>query len=176
MNQINDLSVSGDRVILPQIVTIGVYGFSEDSFFNALQKAGVDIFCDIRRRRSVRGAKYAFANSKRLQARLAGLGIRYEHLLDLAPTAEIRDLQKAVDEKDAVAKRKRVGLDDSFIETYEMEILTPFNAETFLSELGQDSKVIALFCVEREPAACHRSLVADKLARELGLEVNHLVP
>ena len=33
----------------PKIVTIGVYGFDEDSFFEALRKAKVDTFCDIRK-------------------------------------------------------------------------------------------------------------------------------
>jgi hypothetical protein len=34
----------------------------------------------------------------------------------------------------------------------------------------------ALFCVERDPEACHRSLVADRLASEHGLSVDHLRP
>ena len=44
----------------PKIVTIGVYGFDETGFFRALQDAEVDTFCDIRDRRGVRGATYAF--------------------------------------------------------------------------------------------------------------------
>ena len=58
-----------------KLITIGVYGFDEESFFQALLAAGVDVFCDIRQRRGVRGATYAFANSQRLQRRLAELGI-----------------------------------------------------------------------------------------------------
>ena len=50
-----------------KLVTIGVYGFDEASFFAALQTAGVDTLCDMRQRRGVRGADYAFVNSKRLQ-------------------------------------------------------------------------------------------------------------
>ena len=60
-----------------KVVTIGVYGFDEEHFFQALTDARVDTFCDIRQRRNVRGAQYAFANSKRLQRRLGELGIRY---------------------------------------------------------------------------------------------------
>ena len=70
----------------PKIVTIGVYGFDEARFFEALRKVKVDTFCDIRNRRGVRGSTYAFANSLRLQARLAELGIRYLYRKDLAPT------------------------------------------------------------------------------------------
>lgn len=31
-------------------------------------------------------------------------------------------------------------------------------------------------CVERDPEACHRSLVAARLASEFGLAVTHLKP
>ena len=33
----------------------------------------------------------------------------------------------------------------------------------------------ALFCVERDARACHRSLVAQRMAEECGVEVEHLV-
>ena len=48
------------------IFTIGVYGLTEDDFFQKLISSSIDTFCDIRRRRGVRGAKYAYVNSKKL--------------------------------------------------------------------------------------------------------------
>jgi hypothetical protein len=42
-------------------------------------------------------------------------------------------------------------------------------------ELPADS-VTALICVERDPEACHRSLVAERLRAEHGLPVMHLRP
>src|SRR5712692_9291603 len=80
-----------------KFVTIGVYGFSEAGFFDALQNAGVETFCDIRWRRGVRGAEYAFANSARLQKKLGELGIRYLHCRELAPTPALRRRQAQVD-------------------------------------------------------------------------------
>ncbi len=74
----------------PKIVTIGVYGFDQESFFQALLDAKVDTFCDIRMRRGMRGSKYAFVNSSSLQKRLGELDIQYLHLKDLAPDHEIR--------------------------------------------------------------------------------------
>ena len=71
-------------------MTLGVYGFTAEAFFEALQRAGVDTFCDIRWRRGVRGREYAFANSGRLQQRLGELGMRYLHLRELAPTPALR--------------------------------------------------------------------------------------
>lgn len=176
MNPNKELSETADSRHTPRILTIGVYGYSEEAFFQALQGAGVDTFCDIRGRRGVRGATYAFANSKRLQARLAELGIKYHHLPELAPTAAIRERQKRADKAAKVAKRKRAVLDQSFVEAYQDEILTAFDARSFMQEMGGQAQVIALFCVEKEPEACHRSLVAEELERELGLEVQHKIP
>ena len=92
---------------LNKIVTIGVYGFDAESFFAALQRAGVDTLCDLRRRRGVRGSEYAFANRTRLEARLAALGIRYVHRLDLAPSNPLRQRQYAVDAVEGISKRQR---------------------------------------------------------------------
>ena len=159
-----------------RIVTIGVYGFDEAGFFRALQDAKVDTLCDIRYRRGVRGATYAFANSQRLQARLADLGISYLHRKDLAPSKDVRSKQVEADKATKTAKRQRTELEQAFIEGYQNECLMGFHPQNLLDDLKPDAQVVALFCVEREPAACHRSLVADKLAKELSLEVEHILP
>ena len=159
-----------------KIVTIGVFGFSEEAFFDALQAAQVDTFCDIRQRRGVRGAAYAFCNSQRLQSRLAELGIRYLHRKDLAPTTAVRQIQYEADKANKVAKRQRTTLGQAFIGAYQEEILANFEPQSLLDELETDAQVVALFCVEREPGACHRSLVAAKLQEELGLEVEDVLP
>lgn len=159
-----------------KIITIGVFGFSEDAFFNALQEAQVDTFCDIRQRRGVRGATYAFCNSQRLQARLQELGIHYIHRKDLAPTTAVRQIQYAADKANKVAKRKRTTLGPAFVNAYQEEILIDFESHSLLDDLPDDTQVVALFCVERDPQACHRSLVASKLQDELGLEVEDILP
>ncbi len=159
-----------------KIVTIGVYGFDADSFFNALCKAEVDTFCDIRSRRGVRGATYAFANSKRLQARLAELDIRYIHRKDLGPTKVVREKQAAADKATKTAKRKRTELGEAFIKAYHTECLTAFDPQSLIEELESDAQIVALFCVETAPEACHRSLVADKLAKTFNLEVEDILP
>ena len=145
-------------------------------FFDALCQAEVDTFCDIRSRRGLRGSTYAFANSVRLQARLSELGIRYIHRKDLGPTKTVRDKQAAADKESKTAKRKRTVLGEAFIEAYQTECLAEFEPQTLLDELASDAKVVALFCVETAPEACHRSLVADKLAKTLDLEVEDILP
>ena len=37
-------------------------------------------------------------------------------------------------------------------------------------------RAAALMCVERDPEACHRSLIAERLAAEYGVVVTHLRP
>ena len=161
-----------------RLVTIGVYGFSEAGFFDALRAAGVDTLCDIRWRRGVRGAEYAFANSARLQARLGELGIRYLHRRELAPAPALRRRQAEADKTEKTAKRKRLALSDAFIAGYRQEHLADFDSRRFIEGLGAEARVVALLCVEREPGACHRSLLAERLQQDLGaaIELAHLTP
>jgi uncharacterized protein (DUF488 family) len=159
-----------------EFVTIGVVGYDAEHFFGALVDARVDLLCDIRRRRSVRGAEYAFANSLRLQARLAEWGIRYLHRIDLAPSDELRRRQAQVDQQAHVARRQRTLLSPGFVEGYTQSVLATFDPSAFLADLGLEVRVVALLCVEREPLACHRSLLAEYLHATLGAPVRHLTP
>ncbi len=159
-----------------KLVTIGVYGYDEAGFFAALEAAHVDTFCDLRRRRAVRGAQYAFANRVRLEARLEALGIRYLHFLGLAPSQTLRARQYAIDKTQHVSKRQRATLGADFIAGYMDECLAQFNSADFLAQLGPEARTVALFCVERDAVACHRSLVAARLHTETGVEVINLAP
>jgi uncharacterized protein (DUF488 family) len=160
-----------------RIITIGVYGFSEEAFFQNLRQARVDTFCDIRWRRGVRGREYAFANSSRLKKRLAELGIGYLHFRELAPSPELRKRQTAADKAAGIEKRKRSTLGEAFIAGYH-EALSGFDSRKFIASLGAETRIAALFCVERNPAACHRSLLLERLQQDLGaeIEVAHLMP
>src|SRR3954463_5170307 len=145
------------------LATIGVYGFSGETFLAALRDAGVQLLIDVRQRRGVRGSEYAWANSQRLQAALADGGIEYRHLKELAPTTELRHLQYAEDAKLGVGKRSRVELAPEYVTRYTGEILDRVDLERVVDALPGDA-VTALLCVERDPEACHRSLIATRLA------------
>ena len=112
----------------------------------------------------------------RLQSRLTELGIRYLHRRDLAPTEAVRDKQRQEDFLTKTAKRKRTVLGQEFIEAYRTDCLKYFDPISFLADLEDDTKVLAFFCVESSPDACHRSLVSGKLGDELGLRVEHILP
>lgn len=160
--------------MITEIYTIGVYGQTEDEFFLKLAKNKIDTFCDIRRRRAVRGSTYSFVNSTKLQQKLKEMNINYLHFLDLAPSKETREQQKQADKDSNTTKRQREGLSPSFIKAYENECLLDFSADNFISRLGNESQKVILFCVEQSANACHRSLVAEKLAEDINLKIVNL--
>jgi uncharacterized protein (DUF488 family) len=156
------------------IATIGVYGFDRESFLATLGGAGVELVLDVRQRRGVRGSEYAWANAKRLEAALAEAGVGYSHLPELAPTTELREVQYEEDARRGEGKRSRSVLAPEYVRRYEEEILAAVDLEPIAAWVG--SSKAALLCVERDPEACHRSLVAARLERELGFAVEDLRP
>jgi uncharacterized protein (DUF488 family) len=158
-----------------EVTTIGVYGWTLEAFLDALREAGVGLVLDVRQRRGVRGSEYAWANSARLQAALADAGIGYRHHPELAPTTELRQVQYREDDRAGVGKRSRAELAPEYRERYLREILDRADLASVVSELPGGAAA-ALLCVERDPEACHRSLVAESLAAEHGVAVTHLRP
>jgi uncharacterized protein (DUF488 family) len=164
-----------DDAAVGEAATIGVYGFTAKSFLAALRGANVHQLLDVRQRRGVRGREYAWANAVRLQRALADAAIDYRHHKQLAPTTELRRLQYREDARLGVGKRSRVELAPAYIERYTNEILDRVDLEPIVEDMPSDGKA-ALFCVESDPEACHRSLIAARLADRHGLPVTHLRP
>lgn len=158
-----------------ELRTIGVYGFDAASFLERLRSGGVSMLLDVRQRRGVRGTEYAWANSQRLQASLAAAGITYRHHRELAPTTELRQLQYAEDARQGVGKRTRRELAATYVDRYTAEILDHADLQVTVSALPSTGAG-ALFCVERDREACHRSLIAQRLAEQHGVTVEHLRP
>jgi uncharacterized protein (DUF488 family) len=158
-----------------QVATIGVYEWDLDTFLAALAQAEVGLLIDVRQRRGVRGPQYAWANAVRLQNALARADISYRHEKRLAPTTELRHLQYAEDARLGVGKRSRRELAAQYSIRYTREILDRFPLGELVAELPEDAPT-ALMCVERDPEACHRSLVAQRLADQHGVAVRHLLP
>jgi uncharacterized protein (DUF488 family) len=156
-------------------VTIGVYGWTLDRFLAALEAEGVRQLLDVRQRRGVRGSEYAWANAKRLQAALAEAGIEYRHEPQLAPTTELRQLQYREDDRLGVGKRSREALAPEYARRYTAEILDTVDLEPIVDELPSGAPA-ALLCVERDPEACHRSLIADRLHERHGVRIVHVRP
>ena len=155
--------------------TIGVFGSTADSFFKKLTDNKIDTFCDIRQRRGVRGSEYTFVNSKRLQEKLRDIGINYIHTIELAAPDIIRKIQYEADKKENIKQRKRETLSGDLIKAYKEQVLNKFDFNEFIKELkSAGSQRVALFCVEKNPSACHRSIVSEHLKNKFGFAVKHL--
>ena len=156
------------------IATIGVYGFDRESFLATLAEAAIELVLDVRQRRGVRGSEYAWANARRLQDSLSEAGISYSHLKELAPTTELRQAQYRADAQRGEGKRSRTVLSAEYASGYTEEILDRVDLAPIVKWIG-GSKA-ALLCVERDPEACHRSLIAARLQRDWGFSVENLRP
>jgi uncharacterized protein (DUF488 family) len=158
-----------------EFFTIGVYNSTEQAFFDKLTKNRIDTFCDIRQRRGIRGAQYAFVNSNRLQARLKELGIKYEYVSGLATPVEIREIQYEADQQKHQLKRERKHLDAKFVSAYKEKVLRTFNFSDFIETLRTaNANRIVLFCVEEIAEACHRSIVARELKEKYNFKITDL--
>ncbi len=155
---------------MKRIATVGVYEFDAHSFLRALDAAGVTQVIDVRQRRGVRGAEYAWANAQRLQRMLAEARIAYTYHPELAPDTELRHLQYREDARQGVGKRSREQLSPEYVRTYTEEILDLVPLNPLIGQLPVHG-IGALLCVEATAAACHRSLVARRLADRHGFEV-----
>jgi uncharacterized protein (DUF488 family) len=157
-----------------RIATIGVYGFDLEGFLAALGEARIDLVLDVRQRRGVRGREYAWANARRLQAALTEAGIGYEHRKELAPTTELRQLQYREDAKRGEGKRSRSALAPEVARRYREQVLDRVDLDSIFDPTA--GAAAALLCLERDPEACHRSLIAARLESERGVRVEHLRP
>jgi uncharacterized protein (DUF488 family) len=128
----------------------------------------------VRQWRGVRGARYAWANAGRLEAALRDAGVVYQHLPELAPTTAMREVQHEADAERGEGKRSRTALSHAYVELYTEEILDPADLDPLARFVGRSRA--ALFCVERDPVACHRSLIAARLARDHGARIVNLRP
>jgi uncharacterized protein (DUF488 family) len=149
-----------------------VYGYGPDRFVATLTGHGIDLLCDLRARRGVRGAEYSFANSTRLQQLVADAGIAYRHYPELAPTATMRAAQYAADRAAGVGQRTRHVLAESFVAEYRAILAEPAARDALLDIAGSAERP-CLLCVEREHKACHRSIAASALATAAGTQVVH---
>jgi uncharacterized protein (DUF488 family) len=158
-----------------KVLTIGVYGWNAGTFFAALEAARADALIDVRRRRAVRGPHYAFANAVRLTKALDERGIAYLHELELAPDAAMLDLQHAADAKAGQRYSERTALAPEYLRRYR-RVLERYDFGALARRLD-GYRAPVLLCVERIPEACHRGLVAPRLAEALGVRtVKHLLP
>ena len=137
-----------------EFFTIGVYNSTEKEFFEKLTQNN---------------------NSNILQQKLNDLEIKYGYIPELAPTTEIRELQKKIDLEKGELKSERQELGKIFVIEYKNRILKKFDFEKFIDSLEQISaNRVVLFCVEEHSEACHRSIITEKLSDNFNYRITHL--
>ncbi|HEU6441264.1 MAG TPA: DUF488 domain-containing protein [Microvirga sp.] len=140
----------------PQVFTIGYEGADVDRFLATLKDAGVATLADVRAVALSR--KRGFSKSA-LRDALSGQDIGYEHFIRLGTPKEGRQAARAGD-----ADLMRRIYCDEVLRTEEAQ-----EAFRDLEELAA-SKPVCLLCFERDPANCHRRVLAQRLASR-GFEI-----
>jgi uncharacterized protein (DUF488 family) len=142
------------------ILTLGYEGLSLDAFIRQLSAAGVTTVVDVRD--LPLSHKRGFSKRPLAEA-LTDAGIDYRHVKALGCPKPIRD------------ELKKIGDRDSYFRKFRDHLRRQDDA---LSELGKiiDSSTACLICFERDPALCHRSIVAESVAKKTGATVRHLHP
>ena len=141
------------------IYTAGYEGRSIDAFLNNLLKKNIEVVIDVRANPVSR--KYGFSGSQFRQ--LSGkLGIEYRHVPCLG-----------------IPSSARAGLGSfasyqHLLDRYEDRVL-PEHLDK-IDEVGalMKRRSSVLVCVEKDVRCCHRSRLAEAVAKSTGLEVIHL--
>ena len=140
-----------------RIFTIGYEGATQDEFVAALQKAGVERVIDVR---AVPLSRKPGFSKNILAGGLREAGIDYVHLKALGTPPEGRE---------AARKGNRARLEEVYAGQLELPEAIAQSAQ--MLDLARE-KPSALLCFERDPGACHRSLLLASVAK--GAEVTNL--
>jgi uncharacterized protein (DUF488 family) len=140
-----------------RILTIGYEGSSLECFLQTLKAAGVSLLLDVRELPLSR--RKGFSKTQLSQA-LAEAGIDYQHERAFGAPRHIRHRLRA----DGDLAR--------YFADFREYLVTQRATLDLLARTAHG--VVALLCYERNPAECHRSVVAAALARRTGTTVEHL--
>lgn len=131
-----------------KVYTIGYEGATQDEVIGALRRAGIKMLADIR---AVPLSRRPGFSKNVLAASLKEAGIGYVGLKALGTPPEGREAAR----KGNIARLKQIYAEQ--LETLEAGIQA---AELITIAKAQPT---ALLCFERDPAACHRSLLIEAI-------------
>jgi len=141
--------------------TVGYEQTTPDEFLRALLRHGVEVVVDVRKTPLSR--KKGFSKNQMRDA-LSRQGIRYVHVEALGAPKELRD------------RLHHGGSWGEYTKGY-AEVLRSHRGEVGELVNLASSQRACLVCFERDPASCHRSLVAREMTRVgngRNLKVSHI--
>lgn len=139
-----------------KLFTIGYEGKTQAEFLGELEAAGVELVLDVR---AVAASRRPGFSKTALAAGLRERGIDYLHLRSLGTPADGRQAARA----GRVAEMRSIYAD---------QLETPEAGLAFERALDEAScRPAALLCYELEAPDCHRSMLADRMARRAGFDV-----
>jgi uncharacterized protein (DUF488 family) len=143
-----------------RLATIGYERARVDDLLDVLRAAAVELVVDVR---AVANSRRPGFSKKALAAHLAGAGMDYLHLRALGTPADGR----------AAA---RSGRSDEMRRIFAEHLRTAEADDALgaLTGIVASGRRVCLLCFEADPADCHRSLVADAVARRVAVRIQHL--
>jgi uncharacterized protein (DUF488 family) len=145
-----------------RVFTIGYQESTPDAVLETLAAAGVTLLVDVR---AVAASRRPGFSKRQLAAGIATAGIDYLHLRGLGTPAEGR-------------LAARTGRYDDLRRIYEAHLGTETAEQEWqeLAALARADRPICLLCFERHADHCHRRILGERLAGQLGVEIVDLVP
>lgn len=141
------------------IATIGYEGATPEAFDAALEHASVDVVVDVR---AVAISRRRGFSKTALSERLRGIGLDYVHLRGLGDPKPGREAARA---GNMTLFRKIFGAHMATdVAQVDLEALRALVAD----------RKVALLCYEADAAGCHRTIVADAIAKPENLPILHL--
>jgi uncharacterized protein (DUF488 family) len=140
------------------LFTIGYEQTPAAAVLDELARARVDLLVDVR---AVAASRRPGFSKRQLAAALDERGIKYLHLRGLGTPKEGR-----------VAARR--GDLAKLFDVYQAHLATPAAREELDTALVRSGQRLCLLCYERDPRACHRQWVAERIHDRTGLAVEHL--
>ena len=142
-----------------RLLTIGYEGCTIAQVIAALRAAGVDLLIDVR---AVAASRKPGFSKRQLAGALDEHGVRYVHLQPLGTPKPGRDAVRA-------------GHPERMVAIYRQH-LTGDQPQAALADaiaLARRSRC-CLMCFERDPATCHRRIVAEAVAAATGQAITDL--
>jgi uncharacterized protein (DUF488 family) len=145
----------------PPLFTIGYEGSTIAHVLSALRGANVSLLVDVR---AVAASRKPGFSKRQLAASLDEASIGYVHLLGLGTPKAGRQ---------AVRAGRPEVMRAIFVKHMQSDP-AQFDLASLLGLASE--RATCLLCFERDPATCHRSIVAEFIVAQTGQAVEHLTP